>query len=155
LLEAVAQLIDTLDPRTLDKGALVSDAILNRSRVIVASTREELIDFINRFAPAYLCLQVRDATTYLDQINAAGTVFVGDTTPLVSGEYLAGSNDVAPTAGTARFSSNLSLSDFSRSLSVVENSPERVAADAGLLASLAEFEGLPHHAATARMRSGS
>ena len=155
LLEAVAQLIDTLDPRTLDQGALVSDAILNRCRLIVATTREELIELINRFAPAYLCLQVRDATSYLDQIDAAGTVFVGDTTPLVSGEYLAGSNDVAPTAGTARFSSNLSLSDFSRSLSVVENSPERIAADAELLASLAEFEGLPHHAATARMRSGS
>lgn len=155
LLEAVAQLIDTLDLQTLERGTLVSDAILNSCRLIVASSREELIDLLNRFAPAYLCLQVRDATTYLDQIDNAGTIFVGDTTPSVSGEYLAGSNHVVPTSGTARFSSTLSLGDFSRSLSIIENSPERITADARALASLAEFDGLPHHAATARMRSGS
>jgi histidinol dehydrogenase len=133
---------------------LVSEAISNYCRLIVASTREELIDVLNRFAPAYLCLQVRDATAYLEQIVAAGTVFVGDMTPLVSGEYLAGSNRVAPTSGTARFSSSLSLADFTRSFSVVENSSERTSSDAPLLASLAEFEELPHHASTARMRSG-
>jgi histidinol dehydrogenase len=154
LLEAVAQLIDTLDLQTLERGALVSEAISNYCRLIVASTREELIDVLNRFAPAYLCLQVRDATAYLEQIVAAGTVFVGDMTPLVSGEYLAGSNRVAPTSGTARFSSSLSLADFTRSFSVVENSSERTSSDAPLLASLAEFEELPHHASTARMRSG-
>lgn len=110
---------------------------------------------LNRFAPAYLSLQVRDASAYLDQIFAAGTVFVGDLTPLVTGEYLAGTNHVVPTSGTARFASSLSLEEFTRSFSVVENSPERIASDAPLLALLAEFEGLPQHAQTARMRYGS
>jgi histidinol dehydrogenase len=155
LLEAVAQLIDTLDLRSLERSELVSGAILKHCRLIAANGREEMFDILNRFAPAYLCLQVRDATEYLEGIAAAGTVFVGDSTPLVSGEYLAGSNHVAPTSGTARFSSNLSLADFTRSFTVVENSQERMTHDAQALASLAELEELPHHAQTARMRGGS
>jgi histidinol dehydrogenase len=155
LLEAVAQLIDTLDLQTVERSELVSSAILTHCRLIAASSREELFEVLNGFAPAYLCLQVRDATAYLDQIVGAGTVFVGDMTPLVSGEYLAGTNRVVPSSGTARFSSSLSLSDFTHSFSVIENSPDRITNDAPLLAALAELDGLPHHAQTARMRCGN
>ncbi|MGA9274755.1 MAG: histidinol dehydrogenase, partial [Candidatus Cybelea sp.] len=83
------------------------------------------------------------------------TVFVGDMTPLVSGEYLAGTNRVAPSSGTGRVASGLSLADFTRSFSVVENSGERMTGDAPALAALAEADGLPNHAQTARMRCGS
>lgn len=154
LLEAVAQLIDTLDLRTLERSDVVSATISGHCRLIAASDRRQLIETLNRFAPAYLCLQVRDATQYLDAVTAAGTVFVGDMTPLASGDYLAGSSHVAPTSGTARFGSSLSLGDFTHSVTVVENSRDRATGDADLLAALAESEGLPHHAHTARMRSG-
>jgi histidinol dehydrogenase len=39
-------------------------------------------------------------------------------------------------------------------MSLVANSPARMRADASLLAALADFEGLPAHARTARMRAG-
>jgi histidinol dehydrogenase len=155
LLEAVAQLLDTLDVRTLEHSELIGEAIPGKCHLIAASTREELFDVLARFAPAYLCLQVRDASAYLPHIRAAGMVFVGDMTPLVSGEYLAGANHVVPVCGAARFSSSLSLEQFTRSFSIVENSPERMRNDAPMLAELAELEGLPHHAQTARMRQGS
>ncbi len=155
LLEAVAQLIDTLDLRTLERHEFVSEAISTHCRLIEASSRESLFELANRFAPAYLSLQVRDASAYLERIYAAGTVFVGDMTPVVSGEYLAGTNHVAPSSGTARFASSLSLADFTRSFAVVANTPERIESDAPMLALLAEFDGLPQHAQAARMRSGS
>ncbi len=155
LLEAVAQLIDTLDPRTVDQNDRVSESIAAHCRLIEASGRDELFELLNRIAPAYLSLQVRDASAYLERVYAAGTVFVGDMTPLVSGEYLAGTNRVAPSSGTGRFASGLSLADFTRSFSVVENSGERMTADAPALAALAEADGLPNHAQTARMRCGS
>jgi histidinol dehydrogenase len=155
LLDAVAQLIDTLDLQTLERSEFVSKAILQDCRLIAASSRDELLDVLNRFAPAYLCLQVRDAWRYLERIFTAGTVFIGDATPLVSGEHLAGTNRVAPTSGTARFSSSLCLADFTRTLSVVENSGDRMATDARALAALADGDGLPNHAQAARMRYGS
>jgi histidinol dehydrogenase len=155
LLDAVAQLIDTLDLQTLERSEFVSKAILQDCRLIAASSRDELLDVLNRFAPAYLCLQVRDAWRYLERIFTAGTVFIGDATPLVSGEHLAGTNRVAPTSGTARFSSSLCLADFTRTLSVVENSGDRMVTDARALAALADGDGLPNHAQAARMRYGS
>ncbi len=155
LLEAVAQLLDTLDLGTLERDEVVSIAIATRCRLIEARTREELFEVINRFAPAYLSLQVRNASAYLERIYAVGTVFVGDMTPVVSGEYLAGTSRAVPTAGTARFASSLSLSDFTRTFSVVENTLERIANDSAVMAALAESDALPHHAQTARMRFGS
>ena len=152
LLEAVAQLLDTLDVKTLERGHLISDAIERDCCLIHAATRDEVFDLIERFAPAYLCLQVRDASQYVPRIHRAGAIFVGDMTPLACGDYLAGTNHVVPTSGTARFSSGLSLADFMRSFSVVENSLERMQTDAAAIAELAELEGLPQHAATVRMR---
>jgi histidinol dehydrogenase len=153
LLEAIAQLIDTLDVQTLERNEHVSKAISANCRLIAVTTREELFAFINRFAPAYLSLQVRDAWTYVERIDTAGCIFIGESTPVVAGEYLAGTNRIAPTAGTARFSSSLTLADFTRASCVVESSAERASGDAAALAALADFDGLPHHAATARMRS--
>lgn len=155
LLEAVAQLLDTLDVKTLERGQLISDAIERDCLLVHAQSRDDVLAVVDAFAPAALSLQVRDARPYLPRIARAGAVFVGDTTPLSSGDYLAGINHVLPTAGTARFASALCLSDFMRSLSVVEYSPQRIAADAPAIADLAQLEGLPQHAHTARMRSGA
>lgn len=155
LLEAVAQLLDTLDVKTLERGQLISDAIERCCLLVHAQSRDEVFDLVDAFAPAALSLQVRDARPYLPRIARAGAVFVGDTTPLSSGDYLAGINHVLPTAGTARFASALSLADFMRSLSVVEYSAQRIAADAPAIADLAQLEGLPQHAHTARMRHGA
>jgi histidinol dehydrogenase len=69
------------------------------------------------------------------------------------GDYIAGTNHVLPTSGAARFSSGLRTADFLRTFSVVQNSPARMQQDAPVLAALADFEGLPQHARTARMRS--
>lgn len=154
LLDAVAQLLDTLGLDTLDRGDAISAAVERGCTLIHAATRDEVFETIERFAPAYLCLQVRDAAAYLPRIRRAGTIFVGDLTPLACGDYAAGTNHVVPTSGTARWASALRLEDFTRSLNVVEYTAERMMNDALSVATLAELEGLPQHAQTARMRYG-
>jgi histidinol dehydrogenase len=137
----------------VERNEFVGEAIAAHCRLIEVADREELLDLLNRLAPAYCSLQVRDPSRYVDRIHAAGAIFVGDMTP-VGSEYLAGISSVVPTAGSARFASTLSLNDFTRSYSIVENSTERTANDAATIALLAEFDGLPHHAHSARMRFG-
>jgi histidinol dehydrogenase len=154
LLDAVAQLLDTLDVKTLERGAAISEALETGCKLVHAPTRDAVFEVVDRFAPAYLCLQVRDASAYLPRIRCAGTIFVGDLTPLACGDYLTGTNAVVPTSGTARFTSGLSLNDFTRTMTVVENSLERMMNDAITVAELAELEGFPQHAQTARMRFG-
>jgi histidinol dehydrogenase len=154
LLDAVAQLVDTLDVKTMAHGETIAHALERNCHLVHASTRDEVFEVIERFAPAALSLQVRDAAPYLPRIRRAGTVFVGDATPVACGTYLAGTNAVLPTGGTVRFSSGLSLHDFVRTFAVLENSAERMTGDASAIAALAESEGLPQHAQTARMRVG-
>lgn len=142
LLEAVAQLLDTLDVGTLTRGEVI-EAVIARSAVLAhATSRDELFAFIDAFAPERVSLQVRDAEPYLARLRNVGSVFVGELTPVAAGAYLAGTNA-------------LTLADFMRSYSVVENSRERMEHDAHPLAALAEFEGLPEHAQSARMRGGA
>jgi histidinol dehydrogenase len=154
LLEAVAQLVDTLEVKTMPHGETISQALDRNCHLVHASSRDEVFEVIDHFAPAVLSLQVRDAAPYLPRIRRAGIVLVGDLTPIASGTYLAGTNHVLPTSGTVRFSSGLSLRDFVRTFVILENSAERMNADAQGIATLAELEGLSQHAQAARMRVG-
>ena len=106
------------------------------------ATQDEVFAFVEAFAPERASLQVRDAEPYLTRLRNVGSVFVGDLTPIAAGAYVAGTNA-------------LTLSDFVRSYCVLENSRERMEHDAHPLAALAEFEGLPESAQSARMRSGA
>jgi histidinol dehydrogenase len=142
LLEAVAQLLDTLDVRTLTRGEVIEAVIARSAFLAHASSRDELFSFVDAFAPDRVSLQVRDAEPYVARLRNVGVVFVGESTPVAAGAYLAGTNA-------------LTLADFIRSYSVVENSRERMEHDAHPLAALAEFEGLPEHAQSARMRGGA
>ncbi len=155
LLDAVAQLIDTLEVRTLPRGDVIEEVVNESCYLIHAENRNELFDAANEFAPERVALHVRDAEPYLGRLRRVGAVFVGEVTPIACGDYLAGTNNIQPSGGTARFASGLSLADFMRSFSVVENSRERMLSDAQPLAALSDFEGLPQHAQTARMRSGA
>lgn len=153
LLEACAQLLDTLDVATLPRGAIVAAAIAKGCWLIHAGSRAETIEAIDRMAPEHLSLQVRDPENYLPHVRRAGAVFANADTPVACGDYLAGTNHVLPTSGAARFSSGLSTADFLRSYTVVANSDARMQGDAAALAAFAEFEGLSQHAQTARMRA--
>jgi histidinol dehydrogenase len=155
LLESVAQLLDTLEVNTLPRGDVVSHVIEHTCTLVHARNRKELLESVDRFAPGYLSLQVRDPEPYLEHLRNVGCVLVGDMTPIAAGIYLAGTNRVVPGGGMARLESALSLNDFVRCSNVVDYSRERLLRDAPTLAALAELEGRPGQAQSARMRSDS
>jgi histidinol dehydrogenase len=95
---------------------------------------------------------VDDPNAWIPKIRRAGAIYIGDDTPVAAGDYIAGTNHTLPTSGAARFSSGLRTADYLRTMTLVQNSAARMRADAAPLAALADFEGLPAHARTARMR---
>ena len=153
MLEACAAQLERLDVEAMPRGEIVA-AVLERSTYLIhAAKRKHVFKVVDRFCPEHLSLQVAQPQDYLAHIRHAGAIFVGSQTPVACGDYIAGTNHVLPTSGAARFSSGLHTDDFRRTFSVVENSEQRMSADAPILAALADFEGLPQHAATARMRA--
>jgi histidinol dehydrogenase len=79
-------------------------------------------------------------------------VFLGHHSPEAVGDYFAGPNHVLPTAGTARFSSALSVDHFIKKTSVIAYSEEAFHRDARDIMRLAEVEGLEAHANSVRIR---
>ena len=115
-----------------------------------ASTRDAVV-FANAMAPEHLLLATRDADALLEHVRSAGTVFVGEASSVVFGDYMTGANHVLPTGGLARSYSGLSTLDFVRWTTY-----QRVDADAAArlsldVAAFADAEQLPGHAAAARV----
>jgi histidinol dehydrogenase len=152
MLEAVAALLTGDFARETGRGAIVERVLAERTWLIHAASEAQIFEVIERFAPEHLSLQIADPWSLVPHIRRAGAIFIGDQTPVAAGDYIAGTNHTLPTSGAGRFSSGLRTADYYRTMSVVENSVARMAADAETLAALAEFEGLPAHARTARMR---
>ncbi len=152
LLERVAALLDGPLGRASGRDAIVGQVLAERTWLVHAADEAAVLAVIDRFAPEHLALMVADPYSLLPHIRRAGAIFVGDQTPVAAGDYLAGTNHTLPTSGSGRYASGLRTADYLRTMTLVENSRARMAADAAPLAALAEFEGLPAHARTARIR---
>ena len=155
LLESCAQLLEAIDVAHLPRGETIAAALDEGGFLIEAKSKGEIAATISAFAPEHLSLQVADPDFYLAHLRCVGAVFVGESTPVACGDYLAGTNHVLPTSGSARFASGLALADFLRTYSVVQNSRERMRGDAAAIAAFAAFEGLDAHAQSARLRMQS
>lgn len=118
---------------------------LASSRLIRVDTLETAFDISNRYAPEHLILALRDPRAWLDRVQAAGSVFLGDWTPEALGDYCSGTNHVLPTGGAARAVSGLSVASFQTTISVQAAQPRGIAAIGPCAMVLAEAEGLEAH----------
>ncbi|MEQ2878518.1 histidinol dehydrogenase [Enterococcus asini] len=138
----------------LPRKAIIEQSIAKNGKIILVENLERALAVANEIAPEHLELAVADPFAWLDQVENAGSVFLGHNTPEVLGDYLAGPNHTLPTERTARFYSPLSVDDFvkhSQYLYYGEAAMKAVADDVILFA---ETEGLGGHANSIRLRKG-
>ena len=146
LTEVEAQL-ETL-PR-----AEIARASLAEARVIRVADMDEACAVANLYGPEHLAIQAEDADTLVDQITAAGAVFVGRFAAETLGDYAAGPSHVLPTDGGAHTLGGITTASFMTSMSVqtvTEAGAERLGP---IAARLARLEGLEAHARAADLRS--
>jgi histidinol dehydrogenase len=108
---------------------------------------------VNTYAPEHLEIQVADVRGFLRGVRSAGAVFIGPLTPTAFGDYIAGSNHVLPTGGSARFSSPLGVNTFLRRSSYLEMSADAVRLLTPHLAGVADSEGFSFHRVSAELRA--
>jgi histidinol dehydrogenase len=130
----------------------VETALREQSALVVVDDLEQGLEVVDEWAAEHLEVITRDARSWADRVTNAGAVFVGPYSPVSLGDYLAGSNHVLPTGGTARHSSGLSVQSFLRGVHVVEYDESALAATADLVEALGEAEDLPAHVAAVRVR---
>lgn len=90
----------------------IAKVALGNSLAILLKTANEIIQFINEYAPEHLILNLKNAEEIADRITNAGSVFLGNFTPESLGDYASGTNHTLPTNGFARNYSGVSLDSF-------------------------------------------
>jgi histidinol dehydrogenase len=137
---------------TLPRCEIAASSLKRYGAALVVTDIAAALELVNRVAPEHLELLVREPLDHLGRLRHAGAVFLGPYTPEPVGDYMAGPNHVLPTAGTARFSSALSVEHFIKKTSIVRYSAARFRQEASDVIRLAEIEGLQAHADAVRVR---
>jgi histidinol dehydrogenase len=137
-----APLLDALeaDLRALDGGQAAPFVLVE------ADTLEEAFDFAEAFAPEHLELIGPGAEAFAPFVARAGALFVGWTSGTAFGDYVAGSNHILPTGGSARFASALDTRQFRRRMAEVRIDHGALDALIRAGAPLARAEGFVEHA---------
>jgi histidinol dehydrogenase len=136
----------------LPRAEVAASALRNWGALIKVPDAETGMELINRLAPEHFELCLRDPWSWIGSVRNAGAVFVGQQTPEPLGDYFAGPNHILPTAGTARFSSALSVQHFCKKSSLLAASPSHMSDCSAKVARLARLEGLEAHARSAEKR---
>ena len=135
--------------RTLPTADVARPAIDGSSFIAVLASLDEAIALTNMIAPEHLSLH--DAAL-LPQIQNAGTVFLGPTSPESAGDYASGPSHVLPTGGAARLRGGLSAADFVKVIAIQQLSPGALQELAPTITALARAEGLEAHARAVEVR---
>lgn len=137
---------------SMPRKDVIARSLADRGALIKVRDLDEACAIANRIAPEHLELSVADPDAWIGKLRHAGAIFMGRYASEALGDYCAGPNHVLPTARTARFSSLLGVYDFQKRTSLIQVS-RAGAATLGIVAGeLADGEGLPAHAASARYR---
>ncbi|THE14094.1 histidinol dehydrogenase [Bacillus timonensis] len=130
----------------LPREAIARASINDFGAIYVTNDVEEAIRVVNELAPEHLEIMTKDPMEKVGKIKHAGAIFIGRYSSEPVGDYFAGPNHVLPTNGTARFSSPLSVDDFTKKSTIISYSKQAIKDNAPKIAAFARLEGLEAHA---------
>ena len=128
----------------LPRKAIAEKAIAN-SKMIVFESDEEAIDFINQYGPEHYIICMENEEDYINAIENAGSVFVGNYTPESAGDYASGTNHTLPTNGYAKQYSGVNLDSFLKQMTFQKLTAEGIQGIGPAIEAMAEAEGLQAH----------
>jgi histidinol dehydrogenase len=135
------------------RAEIIVASLENRGGAVLTRDVEEAIQLANEYAPEHLGLSVQNPWSWVEKVNHAGGVFMGEHSFEVLGDYLAGPSHVMPTGGSARFASPLNVWDFVKIVSLIALDGSTAQTIGSLAATLAQSESLDAHANAALLRT--
>ena len=130
-----------------DRSGVIEATLENdASGVLSARSMSEVVLFAEEYAAEHLSIVATDEEELLDRIDSAGSVFLGEHSPIAAGDYASGPNHVLPTGGLAKVAGGLSVDHFLRSTTVQKLDAEALAEIRDTVTTLAKAEGLEAHA---------
>ncbi|MFT0715696.1 histidinol dehydrogenase [Flagellimonas lutimaris] len=128
---------------------------IGNSRLILVRDDQEALTLINEYGPEHFIVCVENEDFYLENIQNAGSVFIGNYTPESAGDYASGTNHTLPTNGYAKQYSGVNLDSFMKSMTFQKISEKGIKGIGTAIELMAEAEGLQAHknAVTLRLKS--
>ena len=130
----------------------VDQSIKNNCNLILAKSQKEIYDISNFIAPEHLHIHEKFNKNILKNIKNAGSVFLGEKSPVALGDYTIGTNHVLPTDQTAKFSSGLGVEDYTKKTVFIDPRKKTLKKIANHTINLARQEGLEAHALSVEIR---
>ncbi|WP_185851747.1 histidinol dehydrogenase [Blattabacterium cuenoti] len=125
---------------------------LENSKIIILSSMEECIDLINQIAPEHLIVNCNNASYWGNKIKNAGSVFLGNYSPVSVGDYASGTNHVLPTYGYAKSYSGISVESFLKKVTFQKISKKGLRNLSNCIDILSSEEGLIAHKKSINIR---
>ncbi|HJC09956.1 MAG TPA: histidinol dehydrogenase [Candidatus Blautia merdigallinarum] len=120
--------------------------------VVLTENLEEAIEITNNYAPEHLELNVREPETLKEKLYNYGSLFIGENTAEVFGDYASGTNHTLPTLRAARYTGGVWVGTFLKTCTHQSMTPEAMKELAPLVERMARGEGLMGHARAAEVR---
>ncbi|WP_394798771.1 histidinol dehydrogenase [Blattabacterium cuenoti] len=125
---------------------------LRKSKIVVFSSLNECLNLINKIAPEHLIINCKNASYWGDKVINAGSVFLGNYSPVSAGDYASGTNHVLPTYGYAKFYSGVSIDSFVKKITFQKISKKGLKSLSKCISILSSEEGLLAHKKSINIR---
>lgn len=137
----------------LPRVDIAQKAIAN-SKSIFVENDETALALINEYGPEHFIVCTNNNNFYIDNIENAGSVFIGNYTPESAGDYASGTNHTLPTNGFSKAYSGVNLDSFTKSITFQKISKKGIQNIGSAIELMAEAEGLKAHknAVTLRLK---
>jgi histidinol dehydrogenase len=151
LLRAVQKEIAGQLPRR-GRRELIERALARNGWLVQVANMEQGIELANALAPEHLELMARDGRRAMRRLVTAGAIFLGNDSPTVLGDYVAGPSHTLPSGGTGASFAGLTVDQFQRRTSVVEYKKQGLKKALPAVQKFALLEGLDGHGWSAEVR---
>jgi histidinol dehydrogenase len=130
----------------------IAELALQNSKAILVANMDDAMDMVNAYAAEHLIIASAQYEKYMDKVEHAGSVFLGNHTPESAGDYASGTNHTLPTNGYARAYSGVSLDSFIKKVTFQHISESGIRNLGPAIITMAQAEGLDAHANAVKIR---
>ncbi len=123
----------------------IAQAAINSSKLILVETETEALNLINEYAPEHFIVCSKNEDLFVNGIENAGSVFIGNFTPESAGDYASGTNHTLPTNGYSKSYSGVNLDSFLKTMTFQKISEKGIQNIGNAIELMAEAEGLQAH----------
>ncbi|MFQ3577425.1 MAG: histidinol dehydrogenase [Verrucomicrobiia bacterium] len=136
----------------LSRGALLSASLAAHCWLVRTRDMDEAVELLNAYSPEHVALHTAKPRQLAQQIRTAGAIFVGGTSPVAAGDFVAGPSHELPTGGAGKSFAGLTGDQFQRRTSIVEYPLNALRRAHPSIAEFSRLEGLDAHGRSSAIR---